>query len=312
MNPFHLPFGRLMTVALLSAVLAGGSLAPWFPSDRASGQGWKPIQAQDNTFVGQIPSDWTATSTVFQNFTASNPRTGEAVTVGSDDVLADEQSLRNAMNVCQQSGLYCQFRYWSPRLTPYGIVLVLFPRYNSSMQSVRILGVWPLNVAGFPGALVRYKYTVQGAPMEGFSEVFSLPGVALSQIGLTYWNFVAANAAGPRQIFRRNLPLYANILQSLRYNPKALQKIGQAPLRLGEDLREIDRQFGRQWWPTLGGDVPYATSDGRKGTVPRDELPPNRDSWDFYICPPFGFVVHVPKNTISSPCPDGQKVSINY
>ena len=192
-----------------------------FTSAAAHGQG-QPINARDGSFDAQIPLGWAATSAVFQNFTATSPR-GEVITVGSDDVLADAQSLQNAMTACQQYGTGCQFQYWKPRLAPIDIVRVLFPHYSPSMQHVHIVGVWPLNVAGFLGALVRYKFLVDGTSKEGFAEVFSLPGVATQQ--LRYWSFVAETAAGPRETFRRSLPLYARVLDSLHYNQQALNKI---------------------------------------------------------------------------------------
>jgi len=268
-------------------VLVLGVLAPWIPGDRAAGQSWTTIQAQDRSFIAQIPTDWTVTSAVFQNFTARSPR-GEILTVASDDVLADAQSLQNSRTACQQYGTGCQFRFWAPPLAPLDVVRLLFPQYSPSMQSTQILTVWPLNVAGFQGALVRYKFLEQGTLMEGFADTFTVPGVATPQ--LRYWSFVTATAAGPRQIFRRNVSFYARILDSLQYSPEALKKIARAPLELGEALREIDRKFGQQWNHTLAGQARFPNG----ATVPWDDLIPGFDS---YTCGTQGLeVIQVPHN----------------
>lgn len=270
------------------ALVAAGSLPP------AHTQGLRQIVAQDRSFVVQIPPDWSVAAAVMQNFTARGPR-GEQVTVGTDDVLADAQSLDNARTICRQYGASCQYRYWASPLAPMDVVRVLFPQYSPSMGGVRVLGVWPVNVAGFRGGLVWYAFVTQGAANEGFAEVFVLPGLAAPQ--LRYWNFVAATATGPRQVFRRNLALYAAILESFRYSSQALRQVAQAPLKLGEDLRAIDREFGSKWWGPLGGQARYPCPDcaGGQGTKPWDELPPDRANYDFYTCGTA--LVSVPRGT---------------
>ncbi len=299
-----------MKVVVLLAALCGGSITPvlWFSTCYAQDAAWQHIVAQDKSFEVKIPPDWGIESAVLRWFSARSPSPrGESVGLVALDVFADPQSMANAVNLCARLGCDAGLQVWSPPLAPVDVVRVLYPRVVQGVSEMRILAVWNITLAGFQGNVVWYRYMRQGDRIEGFAQIFTLPGVNTPD--LRYWSTVVSVAEGPRQYFRRNLGLYARILQTLHYSPQALASYARAPFEFANQMMEIDRGFGKKWLPALGGQVPFPDPSAPSGVcmISRDDLPPDLRQFHYYVCGPCD-IRAVPYGN-PAPCPYGKPTS---
>jgi len=290
-------------VSIVTLVLLGLTACP------AAGQNARTLIAQDNSFSVMIPADWNVLSAIMRVFAVRSPR-NEDVRVLTLDIFSNPQSLANALAVCQRVPVApgCPpLRLWSPPLGPVDVVRALYPRLTDDIQQMRILGAWPTAMAGKRGVIVRYQFMKHGVLMEGLEEIYLVPGLATA--GMTYWSFVASGADGPREYFRRNLGLYAAILETLKYNQGSLDAAARAPFVIGAEMRKLNERFYQKWWPVLGGEARYPDSSAPsgQGTIPLDRLPPDAQSYDWYLCWPGNGPVYVPHGH-PAPCPSGERI----
>jgi hypothetical protein len=250
--------------------------------------------AGDATYRVALPEGWRPVVQPMLEYGLVFGTQRESFAVGMEQVFMNAAMLRSQLPgysaILPHAQLVLKSRLLAPPLGPLEVVTRLLPQIaggpRGAIQNLRVLRVFPAREEfGFRQMLVVYQYTFlpqrdpafasqahpalrseAQVPMQAAAYIVTFPYLP----GQFSWQFGYRILSAPQNVFQRNAPTYAQILQTFRVIPEGLRqkiKSNQDMAKLCASMNQTTQQMAQNWGSNLGAGGELAGGDSQPPSV---------------------------------------------